>query len=95
MESAWSVIENIIFLLPWNPHVSLSEINIFIIFFWVQAHGLPLGKMNKDYAEQLATNIGDLIEINCVEEGMQLNRSFLGFRVAINIKNPLVPVSTR
>ncbi|PWA65867.1 hypothetical protein CTI12_AA329390 [Artemisia annua] len=59
--------------------------------FWVQAHGLPFGKMTKAYAIELASKIGDLVELDCVGEGLQLNRPFLRFQVAVDLNAPLCP----
>nr|XP_017257879.1 PREDICTED: uncharacterized protein At4g02000-like [Daucus carota subsp. sativus] len=90
-DSPWSVMGNLLALVLWNPDLSLAEIDFSSVQFWVQAHGLPLGRMNKDVAKELAAKIGRLVEVDCIGEGIQLHRSFLRFRVELNIKKPLVP----
>lgn len=60
------------------------------MLFWIQAHGLPLGKMNKSYPIELGNMIGDLVETDYIGDGIQLNRSFLCFRVAVDITHPLL-----
>ncbi|KAK1379409.1 hypothetical protein POM88_026153 [Heracleum sosnowskyi] len=78
-------------LVLWNPDLSLAEFDFSSFYFWVQAHGLPLGRMNKVVAEELATKIGRLVETDCIGDGVQLNTSFLRFRVLLDIRQPLVP----
>lgn len=90
-ESPWSVMGNLLALVYWNPNLSLAEIDFSYVQFWVQAHGLPLGKLNKAVAEELAVKIGHLVETDCVGDGIQFNRSFLRFRVALDINEPLLP----
>lgn len=48
-----------------------------VVEFWVKAHRLPLGKLHKHYATELAVKLGRLVDIDCVGEGMDLGRSFL------------------
>ncbi|KAL8132869.1 hypothetical protein AgCh_008376 [Apium graveolens] len=81
---------NLLTLVYWNPNLSLAEIDFSSVQFWVQAHGLPLGRINKVVAEELVAKIGRLVETNCIGDGIQLNRSFLRFRVELDIRNPLV-----
>ena len=90
-DSPWSIMGNILSLITWNPDMALAELDFSTVEFWVQAHGLPLGKMNRSFVDVLAAKLGRLIETDCIGDGIQLNRSFLRFRVAINIKHPLVP----
>ncbi|KAK1386351.1 hypothetical protein POM88_024086 [Heracleum sosnowskyi] len=47
--------------------------------------------MNKNYAKEPGNMIGELLETDCIGEGIQLNRSFLRFQVAIDINHPLLP----
>lgn len=89
-QSPWSVMDNLFALVFWNPNLSLAKIDFYAVQSWVQAHGLPLGRMNKVVVAKLDAKIGRLIEIDCVGEGIQLNRSFLRFRVKLNIRKPLV-----
>lgn len=55
----------------------------------MQAHNLPLGKLTKNFATELAKRIGILLDIDCVGDGVQISRSFLRFRVSLDITKPL------
>ncbi|GJT88030.1 retrotransposon protein, putative, unclassified [Tanacetum coccineum] len=87
-ESSCSVMGYYLALVPWYPDKTLEEIDFNRGMFWVQAHGLPFGKMKKGYAIELASKIGTLVEVDCVGEGLQLNR-FLRFRVEADLSVPL------
>nr|GEX52310.1 retrotransposon protein, putative, unclassified [Tanacetum cinerariifolium] len=65
-ESPWSVMSYYLALVPWNADKSLEEIDSNRGMFWVQAHCLPLSKMTKDYAIELVSKTGTLIEVDCV-----------------------------
>ncbi|GJX09615.1 reverse transcriptase [Tanacetum coccineum] len=67
-ESPWSVMGYYLALAPWDPDQTLGEIDFNRGKFWVQALGLPFGKMTKDYAIELASKIGTLIELDCVRK---------------------------
>ncbi|GKD18346.1 hypothetical protein Tco_1207504 [Tanacetum coccineum] len=57
----------------------------------VQAHGLPFGKLTKSFAIEIALKVGTLIDVDCDVDGLQLDRSFLHFKVKINLRRPLCP----
>ncbi|GJY37008.1 reverse transcriptase [Tanacetum coccineum] len=76
-------------LRPWNPNVHISEIDFAHENFWVQAHGLPFGKLTKAYATEIAPKVGTLVDVDCDVEGYQFDRSYLHFRVTINLRKPL------
>ncbi|KAL7225942.1 hypothetical protein ACSBR1_021150 [Camellia fascicularis] len=52
--------------------------------FWVQVHGLPMGKMTRHSGQIIARHIGNLIGVEASSEGLLLARSFLQLRVEIN-----------
>lgn len=90
-DSPWSVMGFYLALAPWNPDQTLTEIDFNRGMFWVQAHGLPFDEMTKAYAKELASKIGNLIEVDCVGDGGQLSRPFLRFRVSVDLRAPLCP----
>ncbi|PWA82942.1 hypothetical protein CTI12_AA174550 [Artemisia annua] len=90
-KSPWSVMGYYLTLASWNPDQTLDDIEFNRGMFWVQAHGIPFGRMTKAYAIELASKIGSLVELDCVGEGLQLNRPFLRFRVAVDLNAPLCP----
>ncbi|RYR68792.1 hypothetical protein Ahy_A03g015258 [Arachis hypogaea] len=57
--------------------------------FWIQVHGLPVEKVNAETAKTIGDMIGIVGEVeDPIKEGT-LQRNFLRFRAAINIKQPL------
>nr|GEY61135.1 reverse transcriptase [Tanacetum cinerariifolium] len=59
--------------------------------FWVQAHGLPFRKLTKSFAAEISLKVGTLIDVDCDVDGFQLDRSFLHFKVKVNLRRPLCP----
>ncbi|KAF7153351.1 hypothetical protein RHSIM_Rhsim01G0274800 [Rhododendron simsii] len=57
--------------------------------FWVQIHGLPIGKMNRSNAEIIGRRFQKLLAIETNPYGIMLDRSFLRVRVEINLNLPL------
>ncbi|PWA92570.1 hypothetical protein CTI12_AA078280 [Artemisia annua] len=76
VDSPWSAMGYYLALAPWSP-------------FWVQAHGLPFGKLTKSYAGELASKISSQIEVDCIGDGIQLSSCFLRFRVSVDLSAPL------
>lgn len=69
---------------PWNFRGSLlllhringnecpTEMAIHTVPFWIQIHGLQLRAMNRAVGEDIGSLIGDVLEINCDEEGQAI-----------------------
>lgn len=57
--------------------------------FWVQIHGLPVGKMSRSNAEIIGRRFGKLLAIEASTEEILLSRSFLRVKVEINVNLPL------
>ncbi|GJS43338.1 retrotransposon protein, putative, unclassified [Tanacetum coccineum] len=72
-DSPWLVKGHCLILQPWNPNVHISEIDFSHEMFWVQAHGLPFGKLTRAYATELAPKVGALVDVDCDAEGSQLD----------------------
>lgn len=57
--------------------------------FWIQFHGLQLRAMNKAVGEDVGALIGEVLEINCDDEGQAIGQC-LRVRVCLDIIKPLV-----
>nr|GEY61136.1 zinc finger, CCHC-type [Tanacetum cinerariifolium] len=73
-------------LQPLNPNIHITKMDFTHTEFWVQAHGLPFGKLTKSFAAEIALKVGTLTDVDCDVDGFQLDRSFLHFKVKINFK---------
>ncbi|PWA85745.1 Myc-type, basic helix-loop-helix (bHLH) domain-containing protein [Artemisia annua] len=72
-DSPWNVMGFYLSMAPWDPNKSFAEIDFSQGSFWVQAHNLPLGKLTKSFATDLAKRIGILLDIDCESYQKDLN----------------------
>ncbi|KAH7855056.1 hypothetical protein Vadar_020715 [Vaccinium darrowii] len=80
-EGPWSVMNNLLVLIPLMDGMVVSELNFTACPFWVQIHGLPVEKLSRKNAE--------IIGNQADSDGLCLSRGFLRVRVEINIEQPL------
>ncbi|KAK6120507.1 hypothetical protein DH2020_045765 [Rehmannia glutinosa] len=85
---------------PWlfdKSLLALSEINALHIGsklevsscpFWIQIHDLPIGLMNKSFAEATGNIVGKYLYVDAASDGSLIGR-FLRVRVDLNITKPL------
>ncbi|GJX76156.1 reverse transcriptase [Tanacetum coccineum] len=90
-DSPWLVKGHCLILRPSNPHEHITEMDFSHEMFWVQAHGLPFGKLTRAYATEIAPKFGTLVDVDCDAQGFQFDRSYLRFRVKVNLRKPLCP----
>ncbi|KAL7199653.1 hypothetical protein ACSBR2_021863 [Camellia fascicularis] len=88
-ESPWSIIGSLLVLRTLSAGQTADEVDFNRCSFWVQAHGLPFHNMTRQTGEVLGRRVGHLVQVEAQSEGLLLNRSFLCFRVAINLQEPL------
>lgn len=73
----------------WIPEVAMYEIELSLVLFWVQLHGLPLGTMTSKNVVTLMEQMGDIVEgENPLLDG-HLIHSFTRVRVNLDITQPL------
>ncbi|XVF32015.1 hypothetical protein REPUB_Repub17cG0045000 [Reevesia pubescens] len=56
--------------------------------FWIQIHGLPIGLMNENVGIVLGDSLGDVEEVEILEDKFAWGR-YMRVRVRINIHKPL------
>ncbi|KAH7864429.1 hypothetical protein Vadar_029522 [Vaccinium darrowii] len=88
-EGPWSVMNNLMVLLPLADGMVIPELQFNTCPFWVQIHGLPVEKMSRANAESIGKRFGKLLALEMSPNNMLLARSFLRVRVEIDINNPL------
>ncbi|KAH7848349.1 hypothetical protein Vadar_001727 [Vaccinium darrowii] len=89
-EGPWSVMSNLMVLLPLMDGMVISKLQFNTCPFWVQVHGLTVEKMRKANAESIGKWFGKLLALETSPNIMLLARSFLRARVEIDINNPLL-----
>ncbi|KAH7863111.1 hypothetical protein Vadar_013459 [Vaccinium darrowii] len=89
-EGPWSVMNNLLVLIPLMDGMVVSELNFNLCPFWVQIHGLPVEKLNRANAEIVGNRLGKLMALEAATDGLCLTRGFLRVRVEINIEQPLI-----
>lgn len=88
-ESPWSVMNNMLVLVPLTDGIVVSELSFNTSSFWIQIHGLPVEKLNRTNAEIIVKRLGKLLALEANPEGDCLTRGFLRVRVEINLEQPL------
>lgn len=88
-EGPWSIMNNLLILNPLKEDGVIFDMEFEHCPFWVQIHGLPLGKMTRANAETIGKRFGKLLAVETSTDGMLLGRSFLRVRVAVKITDPL------
>lgn len=88
-KSPWFVMNKLINLQEWNPHVAMSEIDFSKVPFSIQIQGLPLEFLSVKYVEKIFQQLGVVMEIEDPLFNGKLVRSFIRARVEIDTKCPL------
>ncbi|KAI8528202.1 hypothetical protein RHMOL_Rhmol12G0132200 [Rhododendron molle] len=85
----WSIMNSLMVLQPVVNGIAITDHDFSVSPFWVQIHGLPVGKMNRANAEIIGKRFQKLLAIETSPDGILLDRSFLRIRVNINLELPI------
>ncbi|KAH7841892.1 hypothetical protein Vadar_008609 [Vaccinium darrowii] len=88
-EAPWSVMGNLLVLIPLRDGMVVSELNFNFFPFWIQIHGLPVEKLSRANAEIIGNRVGKLLALETAPDGFCLTRGYLRVQVEINIEHPL------
>lgn len=88
-KSPWYVMNKLMSLQEWVPHISLTEINFSRVNFWIQIQGLPLEFISVKCAEKILQHVGVILDIEDPRVDGKLLRPFSRARVEVNIQHPL------
>ena len=83
----WSFDKHIMILSRYNRDISINELDLTKVPFWVQVLDIPLCFRNREIAEQICQPLGPIIHPN--EEQEYDGGSFIRVRVLLDITQPL------
>ncbi|KAG5553066.1 hypothetical protein RHGRI_011056 [Rhododendron griersonianum] len=89
-ERPWSIMNSLLVLQPVSEGMAIPDHDFSACPFWVQVHGLPIGKMNRSNAEIIGRRFQKHLAIETNPNGIMMDRrSFLRVRVEINLEQPI------
>ena len=83
----WSFDKHIMVLSRYNRDISISDLDLTKVPFWVHVHDIPLRFRNREIAEQICQPLGPIIHPN--EEQEYDGGNFIRVRVLLDISQPL------
>ncbi|KAF7844952.1 TMV resistance protein N-like [Senna tora] len=89
-DGPWAILGCLLNVKPWNPDVTVKEIDLVSCHFWVQFHGLPLEGFNDGNVIKLCQRVGSLVEYEVPVEDGKIARTFLRARVVVNLNEALL-----
>ncbi|KAF7152387.1 hypothetical protein RHSIM_Rhsim01G0140300 [Rhododendron simsii] len=69
-EKPWSIMNSLMVLQPVADGIAIPNHDFFVSPFWVQIHGLPIGKMNRANAEIIGKRFQKLLAIETSPDGI-------------------------
>jgi hypothetical protein len=89
--SPWNIKGSPLFLKSWSKSEAIEDLDFTTADFWIQVHNLPMDLITVENAESIGASLGDLLEVDNADKKKPTRKSFLRFRVKLNLLNPLVP----
>lgn len=87
--SPWAIQGNCLSLKRWQLGMRMRDVQFYKIQFWVQIHGLEVGKFSKQNAESIGESLGTVLEVDEVLGPMGLDMDFVRIKVEIDARSPL------
>jgi hypothetical protein len=89
--SPWNIKGSPLFLKRWFEEDAIEDLDFSKAAYWVQAHNLPLELMTVDNARNIGESLGELLEVDNLDDHKPARKGFLRFRVLLNLLNPFIP----
>jgi hypothetical protein len=89
--SPWNIKGSSLFLKSWSKFKAIEDLDSTKAAYWDQVHKLPMDMMTVENAENIGASLGDLLVVDNADNLKPTRKSFLRFRVMLNLLNPLVP----
>lgn len=87
--SPWMVANNLLNIKKWELGKKLEEKSLKKCPFWIQVRGLPAQKRSEHNAKQIACSIGELLETEGTNPGIEGVRPYFRIKVIIDTEHPL------
>lgn len=88
LSHSWTFRDCQVIVRKWPPDLSLSEVNLNITSFWVQAFDIPVCFINNDTAKFIGKSIGVFLKADLTSSSHKWKK-FLRIQVDLNILEPL------
>lgn len=79
-----------LFLKSWFNVEAIEDLDFTKAAYWVQVHNLPMDLMTVENDENIRASLGELLVVDNADNLKPTRKSFLRFRVILNLLNPLV-----
>jgi hypothetical protein len=89
--SPWNIKGSPLFLKRWSKSEAIEDLDFTKAAFWVQVHNLPLDLMTIENAANIGASLGELLVVDNADNLKLSRKSFLRFKVLLNLLKPLVP----
>ncbi|KAJ7961439.1 Zinc CCHC-type-like protein [Quillaja saponaria] len=86
--TAWTINGAPLIIKPWDPSLSVHDIDFSTTCFWVQVHGLPPLYVSKANAIKIGSEIGNVLETD-INPFRKSATNFFSIKVELDIYNPL------
>ncbi|BFG34736.1 hypothetical protein CerSpe_210100 [Prunus speciosa] len=84
----WNIINYCFNVVAWPSQLTIEEVPVHLIPYWVQISGLTLEKMNVANAKVIGEEIGSVLEVKDPVMGKAITRGYLRVKVLIDSRKP-------
>lgn len=87
----WNIRGFPLILKPWKSGETLSEVDLSFFPLWVQIHGLPIGQTTRAMAFEVASKVGNVLEVDFQSPKGLWVTQFIKVKVMVEVDRPLCP----
>lgn len=86
-QEPWNFKGSLMLLREWSPSSAMADIEMNMVSFWVQIHGLPLSGVVRENALLIGSKIGQVLSL----DDDNSNKSYLRLKIQFDADKPLQP----
>lgn len=90
-QSPWNIRGFPLVLKTWKQGETMHEVDLSTIPLWVQVHGLPMGQTTMKMAEEAASWIGEVVDVDFRLSKVVWVTQFIRVKVLLDLSQPLPP----